>query len=377
MITHYFWLSRGQSNADSKARQSGFTLVELLVVIAIIGILIALLLPAIQAAREAARRTQCTNHLKQMGVAVQNYYDVQKHLPGAGYSVGWAPHPDRGLGPNQPGGPFYVLLPFLENMYLYGLGKGVGAANTSSPILLNGNKKRLETPVSVFYCPTRRTCKNYPIDDNHAFVRTPNLCARLDVGCRADYCFNAGECYGASYNASGGASPYLYDTKKLNGIIWTRSAYKWKDITDGTSKTYLIVEKYVGLDYIEMGNSWGDDEGPFVSDDSDIIRFAAFSMNASSPGDPIALGPLGYSTTYLTPMRDRRDPTQDNTGAWDPNFGRYGDGYYTIGSAHATGFQAVMCDGSVHLISFNISESTHRRLANRCDKKNFPAEVLE
>ncbi|MBN2578026.1 MAG: DUF1559 domain-containing protein [Pirellulales bacterium] len=345
----------------------GFTLVELLVVIAIIGILIALLLPAIQAAREAARRTECTNHLKQLGVAVQNYHASQNHLPSAGYGVGYAPHPDRGLGTNQPGGVFYVLLPFLEQKQLFELGKGVGPRDESSAKLKNTNKQRLETPVSVFYCPSRRACKNYPIDDNHGFIRNPVFCASLSVGCRTDYVFNAGERYGLGFWHKDASLKDINDLTKFNGIIWTGSQFKWKDIKDGLANTYLIGEKYIGLDYIEAGNSWGDDEGPFACDDSDIIRFAAFSIKSEKPpimGEPAA--------DYLAPLRDRRDPTRG-----DANFGRYGRGYYTFGSAHATGFQVVMCDGSVHMISFGISETMHRRFANRGDKKLVDQDVLE
>jgi prepilin-type N-terminal cleavage/methylation domain-containing protein len=348
---------------SENVKRRGFTLVELLVVIAIIGILIALLLPAIQAAREAARRTECTNHLKQLGVAVQNYHDTLGHLPSAGKGVGYAPHPDRGMGPNQTGGPFYVLLPFLGQNQLFDLGKGVGAQNTTSPKLLDSNKRRLETPVSLFYCPSRRACKNYPIDDNHDFVRTPYLCSRLSVGCRTDYVFNAGESFNVPFGETG---KDIYDLTKCNGIVWTGSKFKWKDVKDGLANTYLIGEKYIGLDYILAGNSWGDDEGPFVSDDSDIIRFAAFSIKSSKPpvmGEPAA--------DYLAPLRDRRDPTNG-----DANFGRYGRGYYTFGSAHSAGFQVVMCDGSVHMINFDVSETMHRRFANRADRKVVDQSLL-
>ena len=102
-------------------RRMAFTLVELLVVIAIIGILVALLLPAIQAAREAARRTECTNKMKQLGVAIHNYHDTHKQFPPAGINYGWA-----GAGTNYPiygkilnVNGWVMTLPFLEQQQLY------------------------------------------------------------------------------------------------------------------------------------------------------------------------------------------------------------------------------------------------------------------
>jgi len=175
--------------ATGKTPRRGFTLMELLVVIAVIGILISLLLPAIQASREAARRLECANHVQQLAAAMQGYVDTQKHFPSGGYGTAYSPHPDRGLDVSQPGGFFYVLLPFMENRQLFDLGKGVGVMNDSSPVLFDANKQRNSTPNALFYCHSRRSASNYPV------VRTPLLCSPMDEGCRTDYAGNAGEIY--------------------------------------------------------------------------------------------------------------------------------------------------------------------------------------
>src|SRR5271169_413756 len=105
-------------------KRNAFTLVELLVVIAIIGILIGLLLPAINAAREAGRRMQCANNLKQLGLGCLHHESTTGWLPTGGWNWYWAGDPDRGFGRAQPGGWTYTVLPFIEFKSLYDLGAG-------------------------------------------------------------------------------------------------------------------------------------------------------------------------------------------------------------------------------------------------------------
>src|SRR5215208_2006469 len=147
------------------AIRRAFTLVELLVVIAIIGILVALLLPAVQAAREAARRTQCKNNLKQLSLGCLLHQDTQKFLPSGGWGDFYTADANMGFGPRQPGSWYFNILPYIEEGAVHDANKGLTVLPLVSgvqqaTILLN------TTPIAAFHCPSRRVAKIYPIVDD-------------------------------------------------------------------------------------------------------------------------------------------------------------------------------------------------------------------
>jgi prepilin-type N-terminal cleavage/methylation domain-containing protein len=337
----------------SPRSRRGFTLVELLVVIAIIGILISLLLPAIQAAREAARRMQCQNNLKQLGLAMLNYVDTRKCYPSGGYGVPWAPHPDRGIGTDQTGSAFYSILQFMEQKSLAKLGAGAGFDATTDPVLNKGVKQLLETPLSVNFCPTRRA-PGLSALNSISFIIQPYLSAPLSAEASNDYAVNAGEVYygwscglGFSLPVPTNMNSLCPDPAPFTGIVLCHHQFRVREVIDGTSKTLMMGEKGCNPDSYHNGLDWGVDQGPFAADERDPVRWCAWAVYDPNGPQP--------NTAYMYPMRDR--PGTDPSWQW--------------GSSHASAFNVVLCDGSVHAINYDISELNMRRLCNRCDAQPF------
>lgn len=302
-----------------------FTLVELLVVITIIGILIALILPAVQAVRESARKTQCQNHLKQLSLAVINGEQTYRSYASNGWGWQWLGDPDRGYGVRQPGGWIFQALPFIEQANLHNMGEG-----QPTPIKRLDLASVSETPMSLVNCPSRPGQRLCPVDP---LITWRNAELALSFA-RTDYAGNGGDLFpGGVYPgpltlAQGDSQSFVWpNTTNLNGVFYLRSSLQPRDISDGLSATYMIAEKYASkLSYSNYGDV-GRDQPYTVGDDWDLIRWTA------------------------------KPPLRDND-ALEPD---------RFGSAHTGAFFAALCDGSVRGISFSIDAEVHRDLGNRRD----------
>ncbi|MBN1396176.1 MAG: DUF1559 domain-containing protein [Pirellulales bacterium] len=322
-----------------------FTLVELLVVITIIGILIALLLPAVQAAREAARRLQCQNHIKQLALGCLNHEETHGFLPAGGWIWHWQGDPDRGFDRRQPGGWIYNVLPYIEQAPLHDMGAGC-AWNSNEKI--DALRVVAAAPLDVLYCPSRRKPTVYPN------VYTPHNCGstNIDLVARTDYAANTGSVFNPRYwywESAGITPPVPTDPTVTdnpgyawprdffwnpvtrtgnNGVVHPLSTIHMNEISDGVSHTYLIGEKYLDPLSYDTGTEAGDNNPPYGGFDWDYDRW-----------------------TYLPPMQDTPG-VSDNT---------------CFGSAHAAGFHMAFCDGSVQMINYSIAADVHAYLGDRQD----------
>ena len=302
-------------------RRNGFTLVELLVVIAIIGVLVALLLPAVQAARESARRMQCANHLKQIGLGAHNHHDTMGYFPTAGqtgyYQSGTSPRTMSGstplVGSGQQWGFLYQLLPFIEQKNTW-----------EQP---NDDIVR-QTPIKVYFCPSRRA---KPV------VRP------LPFGALNDYVGNAGAGY--NFDASFKHPTWnpvnaTYATRGGHGVIAallpkttnpTLNPMRMAEITDGTSNTMLAGEKALSTNRY-LGGAGNDNFGYWSGMDSDNSGGVYRTVSPASP-----------------PPYKLQTDTQ-----WEPSTYNFSGNFSMWGSAHPGGLNVVLCDGSVRNIRYTI-----------------------
>jgi prepilin-type N-terminal cleavage/methylation domain-containing protein/prepilin-type processing-associated H-X9-DG protein len=338
-------------------RRNGFTLVELLVVIAIIGVLVALLLPAIQAAREAARRTQCINNLKQLALGCQNHHDTHGHFPTGGWGWFWVGDPDRGFGKEQPGGWAYNLLPFFEQQQLHDLGSDGNPAAAPRPQRQAAEQVVMQ-PIAMITCPSRRPSEGtFPMSTNDGGDQGLFNSLTPDVAGRSDYAMNSGHAINEIPDGVLGQGPKGYDVAatwtangtwgseqqqykdQLTGISYERSEVGIRQISDGTTNTYLIGEKHIYYDDYLTGKDRGDNETWCTGFNNDNFRTTARNNGAAE------------AVPY---------PDGTKIPAGDGNV-------YRFGSPHSGGVNMSMCDGSVTTISFDIDWMVHRDLGNRED----------
>lgn len=309
--------------------RAGLTLMELLVAVSIIGMLTALLLPAVQASRESARRTQCVNHLHQQSLAAIQFATASGYYPTGGWGGAWVGDPDRAAGRIQPGGWIYCLLPYVERRDLrqMGAGQSFGAKEKSLARLL-------PYAISIFNCPTRRAAVPYAV--TYVPAITPRMTAPVGLAARSDYAANAGgqkRCeindYSGPKSLAQGDDPKFAwpDVSDHNGVCYLRSEIAPASVFDGLSHTYLIAEKYLSAGNYETGMDRSDDWSMYTGYQNDICRCA-----------------------YDTP---RMDASSRET--------------CRFGSAHPDGWNAAFCDGSVHRLSYAIDGAIHRRLGDRHD----------
>ncbi len=332
---------------------AAFTLVELLVVITIIGILVSLLLPAVQSAREQARQTTCKNNLKQLALGCTTHLSTYGFFPGGGWGWGWIGDPMHGSGVTQPGGWIYNILPYIEQQNVHDMQLGqTGAA------LATAAGQMLSTPIAVINCPSRRplqayltwlTAGNNFCSPAFAGGPPPSLVAKTDYGCNAgDNAVEPGTAWNdnqgeASYNDDAGPGLYADGVnasgmqswqilgKDSTGIMYPGSQLTLESVTDGLSNTYMAGEKYLPPDDYTNGADGGDNENAYMGFNADIGRWGGPNVGI---------------------------PRQDTPGLTD---------YNDYGSVHPNGFNMALCDGSVRMISFSIDLTTHGRLANRKD----------
>ena len=312
----------------------GFTLVELLVVIAIIGILVAMLLPAVQAAREAARRTQCTNNLKQIGLAILNFESQFGALPAG------AVHKYQGRPAEYT--MFLLLLPFLEEGDVYDKYDFDGERPIINPSRVYSNREVISTQIPGYVCPSDGAMGRtwvVPSLDNRSFARS-----------------NYVACFGTAMQMPDPADAYDLHVLDLDGKLADTDGYfriqgKWtgrklREITDGTSDTIMVSELLAGKADISDGSDV-DLRGLWIMTWMGMSMYTHFHTPNTSAGDAVE---------HCVPEIDMPCNLQARA---DQQMA----GYAAARSQHPGGVMAVSGDGHVGFYSDSIDLFVWRALA--------------
>jgi len=344
-----------------RRRHIGFTLVELLVVIAIIGILIALLLPAVQAAREAARRSQCTNNLKQIGLALHNYHDVHRSFPPLMVY-------QSALGPT--GLPYHhswltKLLPFMEQSAIYQM---MDPMLPAWDVAANAPMPFTQQQVPTLICPS--DAGYHGAIDAPLNIATTAYSANESLDWWGNNCCTPDASWAAPAVYPWFASyPQLYG-HLFSGVFPNDTTIRMADIRDGTSNVLACTETATPGFTNGMGGANGSGR-PRTFSEGYVWRSAfiapSWCCNPINAGYPEADGTAGSATGYWIP----------NTGymfrpayefLWGINITWQG-----AGSMHPGACNALLCDGSVRGLQPNIDYGVWLMLNGKADGLILPA----
>ncbi len=321
----------------------GFTLVELLVVIAIIGILVALLLPAIQAAREAARRSQCANNLRQLGLATHQFHDTYKGLPPAALAGGYSTY-------------FALILPYMEQTMVWSqfdLEAPVTDNNTNASYQ---NRAALESrvwQVPGWLCPSRHLAASRNANGYYCSDYVITTWSTDTGGNEFLPCNNPGNHHGALQCAIGqsylSVAAYPNYSAAINLLKKYQFAGGFESIRDGTACTTLLAEKHIDQTGVNRvgGRTSSDRDGTPLwhggGSQGGLPGWGEVWLGGPTRTRPLAKGPLDY--------------VADLTAGGAP----------TLGSWHPGAVHFLMCDASVRPFSIDIDQTTLERLVQRDD----------
>jgi prepilin-type N-terminal cleavage/methylation domain-containing protein/prepilin-type processing-associated H-X9-DG protein len=328
--------------SKDRLRRPAFTLVELLVVIAIIGILIALLLPAINAAREAGRRAQCMNNIKQLGLAAINYQESYGKFPAAVMVASG----QQAWVTTQPGVNWVVqILPFTENSGLYKM------VNLTMPMSDTSNAAVRATIVPTMLCPSDSFYNSKP-------YMPVQRAAEGENWARGNYAANGSVEYlyfsgmGNAFNGAPlsfvGPNSSGWSTPWLRGVMGVNEASALRQITDGAANTCMIGEVRAGVAPVDRRGTWA------LGAVGASILFGHGSDDDNGPNAPSITADDLVECSELQQSINATTLAEMDMGCYVAAMSIQA----TARSMHPDGVNICMCDGSVHFISNEINVST-------------------